>query len=131
MKPFLLFLLVLPALAEEKPAPKQDQLPVSQGLFLDLNANHGVELEDETRVKAWRNQIENNGADVFVKLEYFSPTGSYKDRMALAMIEGPEDRGGLRPGMKVVEYTGGSTIATTAATEAAGAPAIFQLEVVQ
>ena len=49
------------------------------------------------------------GADVFVKLEYFSPTGSYKDRMALAMIEGAEARGALRPGMRVVEYTGGST----------------------
>ena len=48
-------------------------------------------------------------ADVFVKLEYFSPTGSYKDRMALAMIEGAETRGVLRPGMRVVEYTGGST----------------------
>jgi cysteine synthase A len=50
-----------------------------------------------------------NGADVFVKLEYFNPTGSYKDRMALAMIEGAEARGTLRPGMRVVEYTGGST----------------------
>src|ERR671914_2631630 len=49
------------------------------------------------------------GADVFVKLEYFNPTGSYKDRMALAMIEGAEARGVLRPGMRVVEYTGGST----------------------
>jgi cysteine synthase len=49
------------------------------------------------------------GADVFVKLEYFNPTGSYKDRMALAMIEGAEGRGALRPGMRVVEYTGGST----------------------
>ena len=49
------------------------------------------------------------GADVFVKLEYFNPTGSYKDRMALAMIEGAEARGALRPGMRVVEYTGGST----------------------
>src|ERR671935_667313 len=49
------------------------------------------------------------GADVFVKLEYFNPTGSYKDRMALAMIEGGERRGALRPGMRVVEYTGGST----------------------
>ena len=49
------------------------------------------------------------GADVFVKLEYFNPTGSYKDRMALAMIEGAEARGTLRPGMRVVEYTGGST----------------------
>jgi cysteine synthase A len=49
------------------------------------------------------------GADVFVKLEYFNPTGSYKDRMALAMIEGAEARGALRPGLRVVEYTGGST----------------------
>ena len=49
------------------------------------------------------------GAEVFVKLEYFNPTGSYKDRMALAMIEGAEARGALRPGMRVVEYTGGST----------------------
>jgi cysteine synthase A len=50
-----------------------------------------------------------DGADVFVKLEYFNPTGSYKDRMALAMIEGAEARGALRPGMRVVEFTGGST----------------------
>lgn len=48
-------------------------------------------------------------ADVVVKLEYYNPTGSYKDRMALAMIEGAERRGALRPGMRVVEYTGGST----------------------
>ena len=48
-------------------------------------------------------------ADVVVKLEYFNPTGSYKDRMALAMIEGAERRGTLRPGMRVIEYTGGST----------------------
>jgi cysteine synthase len=51
----------------------------------------------------------SDGADVFIKLEYFNPTGSYKDRMALAMIEGAERRGALRPGMRVVEYTGGST----------------------
>ena len=50
-----------------------------------------------------------NSADVLVKLEYFNPTGSYKDRMALAMIEEAEKRGDLRPGMTVVEYTGGST----------------------
>jgi cysteine synthase A len=51
----------------------------------------------------------SGSADVIVKLEYFNPTGSYKDRMALAMIEGAERRGALRPGMRVVEYTGGST----------------------
>ncbi len=50
-----------------------------------------------------------DSADVVIKLEYFNPTGSYKDRMALAMIEGAERRGALRPGMRVVEYTGGST----------------------
>lgn len=50
-----------------------------------------------------------NSAEVVVKLEYFNPTGSYKDRMALAMIEGAEKRGTLRKGMRVVEYTGGST----------------------
>src|SRR5258708_30670575 len=48
-------------------------------------------------------------AEVLVKLEYYNPTGSYKDRMALAMIEGAEARGELRPGMRVVEWTGGST----------------------
>jgi cysteine synthase len=48
-------------------------------------------------------------ANVLVKLEYYNPTGSYKDRMALAMIEEAEKRGDLRPGMTVVEYTGGST----------------------
>ncbi len=46
---------------------------------------------------------------MYVKLEYFNPTGSYKDRMALAMIEGAEKDGTLRKGMRVVEYTGGST----------------------
>ena len=50
-----------------------------------------------------------NSAAVFVKLEYFNPTGSYKDRMALSMIEKAEARGTLLPGMTVVEYTGGST----------------------
>jgi cysteine synthase len=48
-------------------------------------------------------------ANVFLKLEYFNPTGSYKDRMALAMIEGAEREGLLKVGDTVVEYTGGST----------------------
>src|SRR6476620_6188704 len=56
-----------------------------------------------------RRVVPQDAADVLVKLEFYSPTGSYKDRMALAMIEGAEARGSLRPGMRVVEYTGGST----------------------
>src|ERR687891_2834623 len=50
-----------------------------------------------------------NGAELWLKLEYRNPTGSLKDRMALAMIEGAERDGLLSPGDTVVEYTGGST----------------------
>ncbi len=50
-----------------------------------------------------------DSAEIWVKLESHNPTGSYKDRMALAMIEGAERAGRLRPGQTVVEYTGGST----------------------
>jgi len=56
-----------------------------------------------------RSLVTREMADVIVKLEYYNPTGSYKDRMALAMIEGAEARGSLRPGMRVLGYTGGST----------------------
>ena len=56
-----------------------------------------------------QNIVPRESADVYVKLEYFNPTGSYKDRMALALIEEAEKRGDLKPGMTVVEYTGGST----------------------
>jgi len=50
-----------------------------------------------------------NGAELWLKLEYRNPTGSMKDRMALAMIEGAERDGLIGPGDTVVEYTGGST----------------------
>ena len=62
-----------------------------------------------TPVVQLRKVTSPDAADIYLKLEFLNPTGSYKDRMALAMIEGAERRGALRPGMKVVEYTGGST----------------------
>ncbi len=62
-----------------------------------------------TPVVRLRKIVPANSADVLIKLESANPTGSYKDRMALAMIEGAEARGALRAGMRVVEYTGGST----------------------
>lgn len=52
---------------------------------------------------------EKGCAEIYVKYEGSNPTGSMKDRMALAMIEGAERRGQLKPGGTVVEYTGGST----------------------
>lgn len=51
----------------------------------------------------------DNGAELWIKLEYLNPTGSMKDRMALSMIEGAERDGLIAPGTTVVEYTGGST----------------------
>ncbi len=68
-----------------------------------------LETIGNTPVVQLQHLAPRDAADIFVKLEYFNPTGSYKDRMALAMIEGAEARGALRPGMRVVEYTGGST----------------------
>jgi cysteine synthase A len=62
-----------------------------------------------TPVVRVRRVVPAGAADVLVKLESVNPTGSYKDRMALAMIEGAEARRALRPGMRVVEFTGGST----------------------
>jgi cysteine synthase A len=56
-----------------------------------------------------RRCVPENGAEVWLKLEYRNPSGSLKDRMALAMIEGAEREGALGAGDTVVEYTGGST----------------------
>ena len=68
-------------------------------------------------------QLARNGdAEVWVKLEAANPTGSYKDRMALAMIEGAERDGRLRPGQLVVEYSGGSTGSSLAFICAVGYP---------
>jgi cysteine synthase A len=54
------------------------------------------------------------GARVLVKCEGGNPTGSMKDRMALAMVEGARREGRLAPGQRVVELTGGSTGASLA-----------------
>jgi len=53
-------------------------------------------------------------ADILVKLEGENPTGSMKDRMAMAVLTRAEQDGRLRPGGTVVEYTGGSTGASLA-----------------
>jgi cysteine synthase A len=56
-----------------------------------------------------RNIVAQNGSRILLKLESENPTGSMKDRMALAMVEAAEADGRLAPGGSVVEYTGGST----------------------
>jgi cysteine synthase A len=69
----------------------------------------GIEAIGGTPVVRLERLAGEADAEVWVKLEAANPTGSYKDRMALAMIEAAERDGRLRPGQPVVEYTGGST----------------------
>ncbi len=56
-----------------------------------------------------RRLVPSTSARILLKLESENPTGSMKDRMALAMVEAAEADGRLQPGGTVVEYTGGST----------------------
>jgi len=62
-----------------------------------------------TSLLALRHIVPASGARILLKLENENPTGSMKDRMALAMIEAAEADGRLKAGGAVVEYTGGST----------------------
>jgi cysteine synthase A len=61
-----------------------------------------------------RRVVPAGSAEVLVKLEWENPTGSMKDRMALAAITAAEADGRLKPGGAVVEYSGGSTGASIA-----------------
>ena len=72
-------------------------------------ALNALEAIGNTPIVKLNKVVPDHAADVWVKLEGGNPTGSSKDRMALAIIEGAEIRGELKPGMTVVEYTGGST----------------------
>ena len=63
----------------------------------------------DTSLLGLRRVVPANGARILLKLESENPTGSMKDRMALAMIEAAEADRRLAPGGPVVEYTGGST----------------------
>ncbi|MGN6682084.1 MAG: PLP-dependent cysteine synthase family protein [Streptosporangiaceae bacterium] len=69
----------------------------------------GLAAIGNTPVVRLERLVNEDCAEVWVKIEAANPTGSYKDRMALAMIEVAEADGRLQPGQTVVEYTGGST----------------------
>jgi cysteine synthase len=68
-----------------------------------------LRLVGQTSLQPLRYVVPSNGARVLLKLENENPSGSMKDRMAVAMIEAAEADGRLPAGGSVVEYTGGST----------------------
>ena len=55
------------------------------------------------------NRLAPAHVSMYVKVEYFNPGGSVKDRLALAIIQDAEQRGVLKPGQTVVEATSGNT----------------------
>jgi cysteine synthase A len=55
------------------------------------------------------NKINDGGAEVYVKLEYFNPLHSVKDRIALALIEAAEKDGRIKKGTVIIEPTSGNT----------------------
>lgn len=55
------------------------------------------------------NKLNQSSASVLVKVEYFNPAGSVKDRVGLAMIEDAEELGILAPGALIIEPTSGNT----------------------
>ena len=73
--------------------------------------NSVTELIGGTPLLKANNFIKANGlkANVYVKLEYFNPAGSVKDRIAKAMIEQAEKDGKLKPGATIIEPTSGNT----------------------
>ena len=68
-----------------------------------------TELIGETPVVKLQNLNDKNGAEVYVKLEYFNPSGSVKDRPALNMIKEAEKSGELKAGGTIIEPTSGNT----------------------
>jgi cysteine synthase A len=71
--------------------------------------NNVLRAIGDTSLVQLYNVVPPGGAKIYVKLEWENPTGSMKDRAALAMILRAEEEGRLKPGDTVVEYTGGST----------------------
>lgn len=72
-------------------------------------ANNILELIGQTPLVKLNHIVGKADADVYLKLEFFNPGGSVKDRIGLSMIEGAEERGELKPGNTIIEPTSGNT----------------------
>ncbi|MCY8487649.1 cysteine synthase A [Bacillus atrophaeus] len=72
-------------------------------------ANSITELIGNTPIVKLNRLVEENSADVYLKLEYMNPGSSVKDRIGFAMIEAAEKEGKLKAGDTIIEPTSGNT----------------------
>jgi len=78
-------------------------------VWMSNYVNSITELIGRTPIVKLNNIVDENSAEVYLKLEYFNPASSVKDRIALAMIEDAEKKGILKPGDTIIEPTSGNT----------------------
>ncbi|WP_197482193.1 cysteine synthase A [Oceanobacillus sp. Castelsardo] len=72
-------------------------------------ADSVIGLIGETPIVKLNNMTDENSADIYLKLEFFNPGSSVKDRIGMAMIEAAEKEGVLKPGDTIIEPTSGNT----------------------
>ena len=73
---------------------------IAENILEKIGGSPLVEISD---------RLNQGGARVLAKVEYFNPGGSVKDRIALAMIDEAEKSGALKPGATIIEPTSGNT----------------------
>ena len=89
-------------------------------------ANSILDLIGDTPLVKLNRVVPEDSADIYLKLEFFNPGSSVKDRIALAMVEDAEQSGALKPGATIVEPTSGNTgIGLAMVAAAKGYPAIL------
>lgn len=89
-------------------------------------ANSVAELVGQTPIVKLNRLVAEDSAEVYLKLEYFNPGSSVKDRIALAMIEAAEEQGIIKPGDTIIEPTSGNTgIGLAMIAAAKGYKAVF------
>ncbi len=63
----------------------------------------------KTPLVRYHGGLDDNAARIYAKMEFYNPTSSIKDRIAVGMIEAAEQAGGLLPGHLIIEPTSGNT----------------------
>jgi len=88
-----------------------DVVHILDGCYMEnMNPTHSIlDAIGNTTLVQLKRIVPSGCGKIFAKLEWENPTGSMKDRMALAVISRAEEDGRLKPGDTIIEYTGGST----------------------